>query len=63
MAPNTEETHCAAHSELSDILRRLLADQSIEFEYNQQARSLFGAMVRLSKPFELADLAADAMHK
>jgi len=63
LAPNTEETHRAAHAELSDILRQLLADQNIEFDYNQDARSLFGAIVRLSKPFELADLAADAIRK
>lgn len=63
LAPNTEETHRAAHSELSGILRQLLGDQEMEFEYDQDARSLFGAMVRLSKPLELADLAADAIRK
>jgi hypothetical protein len=63
LAPNTEETHRATHSELSDILGQLLGDQQIEFEYSQDARSLFGAIVRLSKPMELADLAADAIQK
>jgi hypothetical protein len=63
LAPNSEETHRATHAELSEMLGQLLGDQQLEFEYDQDARSLFGAMVRLSKPLELADLAADAVRK
>ncbi len=61
LAPNTEETHRDTRDELSEIFRHLAGDQEMDFEYNQDARSLFGAVVRFSKPLELSDLAADAI--
>ena len=53
LAPNNDQTRQNVDGELPGILERIFGNKDLQIEYEQDARKLLSASVKLDQPFEL----------
>jgi hypothetical protein len=56
LAPNNSATREAADPELKEFAKKLLNGSDYSLAYNSEPRRLFGATLKASRPFSVADL-------
>jgi hypothetical protein len=59
LAPNSEATRAGADPEFQSFCKKLLGGAEYTLCYDQERRHLFGAVVKASKPFSVAELLAN----
>jgi hypothetical protein len=55
LAPNNSATREAADPELKEFAKKLLNGSDYSLAYNSEPRRLFGATLKASRPFSVAD--------